>query len=232
MGKLVEQGMNVWVGVLVGLAIGGACGLLNGLAITKLKIPPFIATLGMMGMARGATFVVTRSTYSILPDALVNSVGRGSWLGVPVPVWIMAAVAIWGAVLLRHTTMGRYIYAIGGNEEAARLSGIRVDRVKLIVYALTGLLAGLGGMVLAARSNTAQPTFGLGSELNVIAAVIVGGTSLMGGEGSIAGTVIGAAILGIIPCALILFFIPADWQYIAVGAVIIIAVALDRLKKR
>lgn len=232
MGKLVEQGMNVWVGVLVGLAIGGACGLLNGLAITKLKIPPFIATLGMMGMARGATFVVTRSTYSILPDALVNSVGRGSWLGVPVPVWIMAAVAIWGSVLLRHTTMGRYIYAIGGNEEAARLSGIRVDRVKLIVYALTGLLAGLGGMVLAARSNTAQPTFGLGSELNVIAAVIVGGTSLMGGEGSVTGTVIGAAILGIIPCALILFFIPADWQYIAVGAVIIIAVALDRLKKR
>lgn len=232
MGKLVEHGMNVWIGVVLGLAIGAACGLLNGLAITKLKIPPFIATLGMMGMARGATFVVTRSTYSILPDALVNSVGRGSLLGVPVPVWIMAAVAVWGAVLLRHTTMGRYIYAIGGNEEAARLSGIRVDRVKIIVYTITGLLAGLGGMVLAARSNTAQPTFGLGSELNVIAAVIVGGTSLMGGEGSVTGTVIGAAILGIIPCALILFFIPADWQYIAVGAVIIIAVALDRLKKR
>lgn len=232
MGKLVEHGMNVWIGVILGLAIGAACGLLNGLAITKLKIPPFIATLGMMGMARGATFVVTRSTYSILPDVLVNSVGRGSLLGVPVPVWIMALVAVGGAVLLRHTTMGRYIYAIGGNEEAARLSGIRVDRVKIIVYTITGLLAGLGGMVLAARSNTAQPTFGLGSELNVIAAVIVGGTSLMGGEGSVTGTIIGAAILGIIPCALILFFIPADWQYIAVGAVIIIAVALDRLKKR
>ena len=232
MGKLVEHGMNVWAGVALGLAVGAFCGLLNGLTITKLKIPPFIATLGMMGMARGATFVVTRSTYSILPDELVNSVGRGSLLTVPAPVWIMAVVAVCGSVLLRHTTMGRYIYAIGGNEEAARLSGIRVDRVKLLVYSITGLLAGLGGMVLAARSNTAQPTFGLGSELNVIAAVIVGGTSLMGGEGSVPGTVIGAAILGIIPCALILFYIPADWQYVAVGAVIVIAVALDQLKKR
>jgi ribose transport system permease protein len=232
MGKLVEHGMNVWAAVALGLLIGAACGFLNGLTVTKLKIPPFIATLGMMGMARGATFVVTRSTYSMLPAELVDSVGRGSWLGVPVPVLIMAAVAVAGSILLRHTTMGRYIYAIGGNEEAARLSGIRVDRVKLAVYSITGLLAGLGGMVLAARSNTAQPTFGLGSELNVIAAVIVGGTSLMGGEGSVPGTVIGAAILGIIPCALILFYIPADWQYIAVGAVIIIAVALDQLKKR
>jgi ribose transport system permease protein len=232
MGKLVEHGMNVWAGVILGLVVGSACGLLNGLTITKLKIPPFIATLGMMGMARGVTFVVTRSTYSILPPELVDSVGRGSLQGVPVPVWIMGAVAVCGVILLRHTTMGRYVYAIGGNEEAARLSGIRVDRVKLIVYTITGFLAGLGGMVLAARSNTAQPTFGLGSELSVIAAVIVGGTSLMGGEGSVIGTVIGAAILGIIPCALILFYIPADWQYVAVGAVIIIAVALDQLKKR
>jgi len=232
MGKLVEHGMNVWLGVLVGLAIGATCGFLNGLAITKLKIPPFIATLGMMAMARGATLIVTQSTYSILPDALVESVGRGTWWGVPVPVCIMAAVAVWGAILLRHTTMGRYIYAIGGNEQAAALSGIRVELVKLVVYTLTGFLAALAGIVVAARSGSAQPTAGIGSELNVIAAVIVGGTSLMGGEGSVIGTIIGAAILGIIPCALILFFIPADWQYIAVGAVIIIAVALDRLKKR
>ena len=222
----------VWAAVATGLIIGAVCGLLNGLAITKLKIPPFIATLGMMAMARGATLIVTQSTYSILPDALVESVGRGTWWGVPVPVCIMAVVAVWGAILLRHTTMGRYIYAIGGNEQAAALSGIRVELVKLVVYTLTGFLAALAGIVVAARSGSAQPTAGIGSELNVIAAVIVGGTSLMGGEGSVIGTIIGAAILGIIPCALILFFIPADWQYIAVGAVIIIAVALDRLKKR
>jgi len=231
MGKLVEHGTNMWVALALGLLIGAGCGFLNGLTITKLKIPPFIATLGMMGMARGITYVVTKATYSILPPELVNLLGWGMWLGVPVPVWIMAAVAIGGSVFLRHTTTGRYIYAIGGNEEAARLSGIRVDRVKLIVYTLTGFLAGLGGMVLAARSNTAQPTAGLGSELSVIAAVIVGGTSLMGGEGTVLGTVIGAAILGIIPCGLILFHFPAEWEYVAVGAVIIFAVAMDRLKK-
>lgn len=232
MGKLVEHGTNIWLAVALGLVIGAACGFVNGLNVTKLKIPPFIATLGMMGMARGMTYIITRSTYSILPPQLVNFLGWGWWLGVPVPVWIMAGVAAGGSVFLRHTTTGRYIYAIGGNEEAARLSGIKVDRVKIIVYMLTGFLAGLGGMVLASRSNTAQPTAGLGSELNVIAAVIVGGTSLMGGEGSVLGTVIGAAILGIIPCALLLFWIPAEWQYVAVGTVIIFAVALDQLKKR
>jgi len=218
--------------VALGLLIGAGCGLLSGLTITKLKVPPFIATLGMMGIARGMTYIITRSTYSILPSQLVNFLGWGWWLGVPVPVWIMAGVAAGGSVFLRHTTTGRYIYAIGGNEEAAKLSGIRVDRVKIIVYTITGFLAGLGGMVLASRSNTAQPTAGLGSELSVIAAVIVGGTSLMGGEGSVLGTVIGAAILGIIPCALLLFWIPAEWQYVAVGGVIIFAVAMDQLKKR
>ncbi len=232
MGKLVEHGTNVWLAVALGLLIGAGCGLLSGLTITKLKVPPFIATLGMMGIARGMTYIITRSTYSILPSQLVNFLGWGWWLGVPVPVWIMAGVAAGGSVFLRHTTTGRYIYAIGGNEEAAKLSGIRVDRVKIIVYTITGFLAGLGGMVLASRSNTAQPTAGLGSELSVIAAVIVGGTSLMGGEGSVLGTVIGAAILGIIPCALLLFWIPAEWQYVAVGGVIIFAVAMDQLKKR
>ncbi len=232
MGKLIEGGMNVWLAVLIGLAIGAGCGFLNGLTITKVKIPPFIATLGMMGMARGATYVVTRARYSILPKELVDLLGWGQFLGIPVPVWIMVSVAACGIVFLRHTTTGRYIYAVGGNEEAARLSGIRVDRVKLTVYSLTGFLAALGGIIIAARSNTAQPDAGLGSELNVIAAVIVGGTSLMGGAGTVLGTVIGAAILGIIPCALILFRLPADWQYVAVGAVIILAVALDQLKKR
>ncbi len=232
MGKLIEQGVPVWGAVGMGLLIGAFCGFLSGLAITRLKLPPFIATLGMMGMARGITYVVTKSTYSILPPELVEFLGWGRWFGVPHPVWIMAVVVAAGSVFLRHTATGRYIYAIGGNEEAARLSGITVDRVKLIVYTLTGFLAALGGMILAARSNTAQPTAGLGSELSVIAAVVVGGTSLMGGEGSVLGTVIGAAILGIIPCGLILFRFPAEWEYVTVGAVIIAAVALDRLKKR
>jgi len=232
MGKLVERGMNVWAAVGVGLAIGAFCGFLNGLTITRLRTPPFIATLGMMGIARGATYLITRATYSILPDEFVDFLGYGWWLGVPVPVWAMAVVAAAGLIFLRHTTTGRFIYAIGGNEEAARLSGIKVERVKLIVYTITGLLAGLGGMVMAARTNTAQPDAGVGDELSVIAAVIVGGTSLMGGEGSVLGTIIGAAILGIIPCALTLFRMPADWKYVAVGAVVIIAVAMERLKKR
>jgi len=222
----------VWAAVGLGLVVGAACGLLNGLAVTKLRIPPFIATLGMMGMARGMTYVITKGWYKNLPQHFVKFLGEGEALRVPVPVWIMAAVAVGGSILLRHTTTGRYIYAIGGNEEAARLSGIKVDRVKLAVYSLTGFLAALAGMIVAARSGSAQPTAGVGSELSVIAAVIVGGTSLMGGEGSVLGTVIGAAILGIIPCGLILFRFPAEWEYVAVGGVIIIAVALDQLKKR
>jgi ribose transport system permease protein len=232
MGQLVEKGTYLWLAVALGLLIGALCGFLNGLTVTKLRIPPFIATLGMMGMARGMTYVVTKGWYSNLPPKLVKFLGSGTWIKVPVPVWIMAVVALGGFIFLRHTTTGRYVYAIGGNEEAARLSGIKVDRVKLIVYTLTGFLAGLAGMILAARSNTAQPTAGLGSELGVIAAVIVGGTSLMGGEGSVIGTVTGAAILGIIPCGLILFRFRAEWEYVAVGIVIIVAVGLDRLKKR
>jgi ribose transport system permease protein len=232
MGKLVEFEVNVWLAVAAGLLVGAACGLLNGLAITRLRIPPFIATLGMMGMARGMTYVITKGWYRNLPRNLVKFLGEGEALQIPVPVWIMGAVAIAGSLLVRHTTIGRYIYAIGGNEEAARLSGIKVNRVKLVVYALTGFLAALAGMIVAARSGSAQPSAGVGSELSVIAAVIVGGTSLMGGEGSVLGTVIGAAILGVIPCGLILFGFPPEWELVAVGMVIIVAVALDQLKKR
>jgi ribose transport system permease protein len=232
MGKFVEVGVNIWVAVGLGLIVGAACGTLNGLTVTKLKIPPFIATLGMMGMARGATYIVTKRWYKPLPENFVRFLGEGHFLGVPVPVWIMAVVAVGGSVFLRHTTTGRYIYAIGGNEEAARLSGIKVDRVKLIVYTVTGFLAGVAGMLMAARTYAAQPEFGKGDELRVIAAVIVGGTNLMGGEGSVLGTIIGAAVLGIIPCGLILFRFPADWEFVALGAIIVVAVGVEQLKKR
>ena len=232
MGKFVEFGMNIWIAVALGLIVGAVCGFLNGLTITKLRIPPFIATLGMMGMARGATYIVTKRWYKPLPEGFIKFLGEGHFLGMPVPVWIMAAVAIGGSVFLRHTTTGRYIYAIGGNEEAARLSGIKVDRVKIIVYTVTGLLAGVAGMIMSARTWAAQPEFGKGDELRVIAAVIVGGTNLMGGEGSVLGTFIGAAVLGIIPCGLILFRVPADWEFVALGAIIVVAVGLDQLKRR
>lgn len=214
----------VFAGILAGLAAGLLCGFANGLIVSKLSIPPFIVTLGMMSIARGRPVVE-------LPDAFFF-LGQGRIWIVPVPVVCMLVIAFVGAVFLARTRLGRNIYAVGGNEEAARLSGINVDKVKIVVYSLCGLLAGFAGVTTASHLSSAQPTSGLTNELDVIAAVIVGGTSLMGGSGTVLGTVIGAALMGVLRNGLILLGVSANWQLVPLGTVIIVAVVFDQLRQR
>jgi ribose transport system permease protein len=220
-------------GILTGLATGLLCGLANGLTVAKLGIPPFIVTLGMMSIARGLVYVITRGWAVHLPkEEAFFFLGQGRICRVPVPVVCMLVIAFLGAVFLARTRLGRNIYAVGGNEEAARLSGINVDKVKTVVYSLCGLLAGFAGVTTASHLSSAQPTSGLTNELDVIAAAIVGGTSLMGGSGTVLGTVIGAAIMGVLRNGLILLGVDANWQLIPLGTVIIAAVVFDQVGQR
>jgi ribose/xylose/arabinose/galactoside ABC-type transport system permease subunit len=222
----------VFAGILAGLAAGLLCGLANGLIVSKLSIPPFIVTLGMMSIARGLVYVITRGRPVVeLPDAFFF-LGQGRIWIVPVPVVCMLVIAFVGAVFLARTRLGCNIYAVGGNEEAARLSGINVDKVKIVAYSLCGLLAGFAGVTTASHLSSAQPTSGLTNELDVIAAVIVGGTSLMGGSGTVLGTVIGAALMGVLRNGLILLGVSANWQLVPLGTVIIVAVVFDQLRQR
>jgi ribose/xylose/arabinose/galactoside ABC-type transport system permease subunit len=195
-------------------------------------VPSFIVTLGMMAVARGAALVVTKgSTISGLPaDYLV--LGQGYAGGVPLPVWIALALALAAHVFLTRTTLGREIYFIGSNEEAALLSGIRVDRVKIVVFVLCSTLAALEAVIETARMSTAQPAAGIGYELNAIGSVIIGGASLVGGSGTILGTLLGATLLGIMTNGLILLGVSAYWQQVFSGAIIVLAVTLDTWRRR
>lgn len=232
---LVPQGnahAAAFAGILAGLAVGLLCGLANGLIVSKLSIPPFIVTLGMMSIARGLVYVITRGRPVVeLPDEFFF-LGQGRIWIVPVPVVCMLAIAFAGSVFLSRTPLGRSIYAVGGNEDAARLSGINVDKVKIVVYSLCGLLSGFAGVTTASHLSSAQPTSGLTNELDVIAAVIVGGTSLMGGSGTVLGTVIGAALMGVLRNGLILLGVSANWQLVPLGTVIIVAVVFDQFRQR
>ncbi len=224
------------LGVLVGLGVGSLCGLINGGLITKAKLPPFIATLGMLQIARGVTQGWSQGwPVQYLPTEFMV-IGRHTFpLGtfqLPLPSIIMAVLAIFSWLFLTRTVWGYRIFATGGNEQAARLSGINIDRTKLLVYTLAGLLAGAGGVLLTARLGVAMPTAAMGYELDVIAAVVVGGTSLMGGEGSILGTVIGAAIMGVLRTGLNLLRVEAYWLPAAQGAIIIMAITMDQWFRR
>ena len=221
----------VSAGIAAGLATGLACGLINGLIVAKVGIPPFIVTLGMMSIARGLVYVITRGWPVSVPDEFLF-LGQGRIWIVPVPVVCMVVIAVAGAVFLSRTGLGRHVYAVGGNEEAARLSGINVDSVKLLVYSLCGLLAGFAGVTTASYLMVAQPSSGLTNELDVIAAVIVGGTSLMGGSGTVLGTVVGAALMGVLRNGLVLLGVSANWQLVPLGIVIIAAVVFDQLRQR
>ncbi|MEW5979087.1 MAG: ABC transporter permease [Acidobacteriota bacterium] len=217
----------IGAGILIGLASGG----ISGLMVTRLRVPPFIVTLALMTIARGVAFIWTGG-FSIgnLPLGF-GFLGRGHLGPLPVPVVIMAAVFIGGYLLLSKSQYGRYIYAIGGNEEASRLSGIDTRRVVQHVYLLNGGLAGLAGITLASRLGAGVPNSGLQYELDVIAAVVVGGTSLMGGIGSISGTFWGTVFIGILNNGLNLANVDPYTQKVALGAVILLAVLLDRIKK-
>jgi ribose transport system permease protein len=218
--------------ILGGIAVGAALGWFNGLMITRFRLPPFVATLGMLSIARGLTRLWTGGFPITDLGQQFTFMGSGYWLGVPMPVWISAALVAVFVVVTRRTRFGRYLYAVGGNERAARLSGLNVERVKRLVYLLGGALAGVAGLLATARQNAADPKVGVGYELDSIAAVVIGGTSLSGGRGSILGTVLGCLIIGVLNNGLVLLGVSPDWQLVVKGFVILIAVAIDQLGRK
>ena len=227
-------GAALWSAVLVALGVGGANGAFNGVLISRFRMAPFIITLGTMSMARSLTNVITDGKPVVLEPQLEQALKTIAWAdtwGVPNPVWLMAIVVLMGHVFLTRTRTGRYIYYIGANEEAARLSGLNVTAVKWLVYTICGVLAGLAGIIQAARVASGQPAAGWGDELRVIAAVIIGGASFTGGEGTVLGALFGAAIMGVLRQGLVLLGVETFWQKFVEGAVIIGAVALDMLRR-
>ncbi|MHC4196443.1 MAG: ABC transporter permease [Planctomycetota bacterium] len=217
---------------LVAVGVGGAVGAFNGAMVTVFKIPPFIATLAMMTMARGiANIYCNARPIGHLP-AEFKLIGTATVGTVPLPVFIMAAIAAALFVITRYTVFGRYVYAVGGNEEAARLSGIDVAMTKFWVYVISGMCAGLCGLILAARLGSGDPKLGLMYELVSIAAVVLGGTSLFGGRGSVIGTIYGALFIGVLENGLLLKGVSTFYQWVIKGIVILIAVIIDELKRR
>tara|TARA_R110001583_G_scaffold26571_7_gene95850 strand:+ start:19481 stop:20464 length:984 start_codon:yes stop_codon:yes gene_type:complete len=233
--SMIGMEVSVWIAVPVSLLGGAALGSMTGIIIAKGKVQAFIATLVTMTLLRGVTMVYTdgrpiSTGFTDVADAF-SWFGTGYLFGIPVPVWLMIFVfsGIW--YVLNHTRFGRYIYALGGNESATLLSGINVDRVKVGVYAICGFLSALAGIIITSRLSSAQPTAGMGYELDAIAAVVVGGTSLMGGKGRIMGTLIGALIIGVLNNALNLMDVSSYYQMIVKAVVILLAVLVDRKHK-
>lgn len=231
--SVLHLGVPFPIGILIGLAVGLLCGLVNGLLITHGRLPPFISTLGMMSVARGAALLFTQGRPVSGFSKSFRFLATGEILHIPTPVIIMALVYVVAHFILTRTKLGRYTFAIGGNEEAAILSGVNVKFYKAIVYGICGMLSGLAAVILTARLNSAQPIAGIMYELDAIAATVIGGTSLMGGEGTIIGTLIGAFIMGVLRNGLNLLGVSSFIQQIVIGSVIIIAVLVDMaLKKR
>lgn len=228
----LEAGLPMNLAIILGLGVGLICGLINGSLIAYGKLPPFIATLGMMSVARGAALMYTQGRPISGFDLNFRSIATGEIMFIPVPVILMILVYLIAHFILTHTKLGRYTYAIGGNEEAALLSGINVTRYKAAVYGICGMLSGLAAVILTARLNSAQPIAGMMYELDAIAATVIGGTSLMGGEGRIVGTLIGALIMGVLRNGLNLLGVSSFLQQTIIGAVIIIAVLIDTTIKR
>lgn len=231
-GAGVMQNGGIFFGILAGLALGTALGAFNGIVITKLKIPAFIATLAMMAIARGGTLVYTDGRpITGLPSSFAF-LGRGYVGNVPFPIILMLIIFILAYILLKLTRFGRYVYATGGNINAARASGIKVGNVIISTFAISGFLSGLTGMVLASRLNSAQPTAGVGYELDAIAAVVLGGTNLFGGEGELWGTLVGAFIMGILNNGLNMLNVSSFYQQVVKGIVILIAVTVAQSGKK
>ncbi|REJ27792.1 MAG: ribose ABC transporter permease [Caldibacillus debilis] len=228
----MTDSMDPVLAVSAGLVLGALMGAANGFVIAKGKVAPFIATLATMTIFRGLTLVYTegRPITGFSDSVAFKMIGRGYFLGVPVPVYIMLAIFLILYLVLKKTTFGRGVYAVGGNEEASRLSGLNVDRIKIGVYTISGLLSAFAGIILASRLNSAQPTAGISYELDAIAAVVIGGTSLSGGRGRIAGTLIGALIIGVLNNGLNLLNVSSFYQQVVKGGVILLAVLLDRKK--
>jgi len=224
--------LPIFVPILAGLAVGAGVGAFNGLVISKFHIAPFIATLGMMTAGRGLALIYTngRPISGLAPG--FNYLGQGKILGLPVPILLLALVAAITWVILTRTRFGRHVYAIGGNAQAARVSGINIDRVQLGIYTYIGLLAGLAGMILAARIGSGNPQLGTGIELDAIASTVIGGTSFAGGVGTVWGTIVGALIMGVINNGLDLLNVSPFMQMVVKGAIIVIAIIIDERKNR
>ena len=237
---ITNWGMPVPLGILAGLLAGTLAGLVNGTVISRMKIPPFIATLGMLYITKGLSLVISELSPIYFNDTpIFREMAMGSILGriipgfeVPNAVLIMFGAAIVANLILTRTILGRYTFALGSNEEATRLSGVNVAAWKTAVYTLCGLFAGLAGVLIAARLNSAQPALGAGYELDAIAAVVIGGTSLSGGEGSILGTIIGAFIISTLTNGLRILSVPQEWQIVITGCIVILAVYIDILRRR
>jgi ribose transport system permease protein len=232
LGALLQGGQPLPVALSAALAVGIGCGLLNGALVSVGGLPPFIATLGMMSVARGAALVFTEGRPVSGFDEGFRSLATGSIGFIPAPVVVMIVVYVVAHLVLTRTTFGRYVYAIGGNEEATRLSGVAVRFHKTAIYGVSGLMSAVAAIVLTARLNSAQPIAGMMYELDAIAATVIGGTSLMGGEGTLAGTLVGALIMGVLRNGLNLLGVSSFLQQIVIGGVIVGAVLVDTVLKR
>ncbi|MBX3280517.1 MAG: ribose ABC transporter permease [Acidobacteria bacterium] len=232
MASLLQKGAPVGVALAVGVLAGFGCGTINGLLISVGRLPPFIATLGMMSVARGGSLLFTEGRPISGFSESFRYLATGRVVGVPMPVLVMLTVFFTAWFVLTKTKLGRYTYAIGGNEEATILSGINVRLYKTLIYGICGGLAGLAAILLTARLNSAQPIAGMMYELDAIAATVIGGTSLMGGEGNVFGTLVGALIIGVLRNGLTLLNISSFAQQIIIGLVIIVAVLLDMTLKK
>lgn len=224
--------INPLLGIVAGIVLGVVCGLINGVLIAKLKLPDFIVTLGMLSIYRGAALIYTdgKPIYGI--DATFRAIFAGDVAGIPTPVIFALAIALVAFLVVRYTALGEQIIAVGGNEEAARLAGINIDRVKICVYAISGLLATFAGFVLIGRIGAAEPIGGTGFELQAIGAAVIGGASLFGGEGNPLGALVGALTLGAMQNGLTLLNVPSFWQLVATGVVVIVAVFADQVTRK
>ncbi len=237
---LTYMGLPLPLGILAALGTGALCGLISGALIAKMKIPPFIATLGMMLILKGLSLVISGTKPIYFNDTPgFSEISTGSLIGVflpgvPVPngVLILFLLALVMGYVLNRTVLGRYTFALGSNEEAVRLSGVNTDAWKMAIYALSGAICGIAGLIIASRLNSAQPALGLGYELDAIAAVVIGGTSLAGGRGSILGTIIGALIMSVLLNGLRIMSVAQEWQTVVTGLIIIAAVYADMLRRR
>jgi ribose/xylose/arabinose/galactoside ABC-type transport system permease subunit len=239
---MTYYGINVWFGMLISLAVGSFAGFMNGLVIAKGKVPDFIATLGMMTVARGVALLVTgglpvpshRIAHEVkaqIPAELLW-LGGGKFFGIPTALLVAVLIVILGWFITRYTRLGRALYAVGGNKEAARVSGIDIDRTKISVYTVSGAFAGIAALVLTGRMNSANALMGEGAELQSIAAVVIGGSNLYGGEGGVGGTLIGALIMGVLNNGLNLIDVSAFWQRVILGSVLIVVVIFDQWRRR
>ena len=229
---MTDAGLPVLLAIIGGILVGAACGLVNGLLVSVAGLNPFIATLGMLTVARGLTFIFTNAVAVFGTPPSFRLLGQGVIGPIPIPVLMIVLVAVAGYIVLSRTRLGRYAYAMGSNLEAARLSGIPIRRYLTSVYVISGALAGFGGMIAASRVNSGQPNFGIGLELDVIAAAVIGGASLFGGQGTVVGTLIGAFLVALIRNGSVLLDINTFYQQVIIGVVIWVAVFWDQYRRR